>query len=54
MANIMKTLDWGNWLYGLFAGGIGGGATAVYGAFAASAIDAHFAFGTPNSFKLMA
>lgn len=54
MANPLRTLDWGNWLYGLFAGGIGGGATAVYGAFAASAIDAHFAFGTANSMKLMA
>ena len=52
--NFLSNLDWGSWLYGLFAGGIGGGATAVYGAMAASMIDStHFAFGSPSSFKLM-
>lgn len=50
-----QQLDWSNWLYGLFAGMIGGGATAVTGALAASAIDSNdFGFGTSRSVKLMA
>lgn len=32
-------LDWSNWLYGLFAGFIGGGATAVVSGFVNSAMD---------------
>jgi hypothetical protein len=49
----IEDLDWGSWLYGIFAGGIGGGATAVYGAIAASMIDSkHFGFGSAASFKL--
>lgn len=55
MANLWQQLDWSNWLYGLFAGMIGGGSTAVTGALAASAIDSHdFGLGTARSFKLMA
>lgn len=47
-------LDWGNWLYGLFVGGISGGASAVYGGFGASIIDSkNFAFGSVASFKFM-
>ena len=54
MATMLENLDWGNWIYGLFAGGIGGGASAVSGAFAASAIDStHFGFGSTASWKLM-
>jgi hypothetical protein len=53
MASPLNNMDWGNWLYGLFAGAIGGGASAVTVALSASAIDPHFAVGTPNSLKLM-
>ena len=38
-------LDWGNWLYGLFAAFIGGGAGAVVTGFAASAL-------APNELRL--
>lgn len=52
---LINDLDWGSWLYGLFAGMIGGGATAMTGALAASAIDGtDFAIGSMRSFKLMA
>ena len=48
-------LDWGNWLYGLFAGCIGGAANAVSGAVAALVVDAKdFSAGSAHSFKLMA
>jgi hypothetical protein len=53
VSSFLDNLDWGNWLYGLFAGGIGGGATAITGGIAAGAIDSHFSMGTSNSFKLM-
>lgn len=46
-------MDWGSWLYGLFAGGIGGGAAAVYGAMIASAVSKDLAFGSAASFKFM-
>lgn len=48
------SMDWGSWLYGLFAGAIGGGSAAVTGGFAAMAVDSKdFGMGTANSFKLM-
>jgi hypothetical protein len=49
-----RDLDWGNWLYGLFYGSIGGGANSVSGALGAVIVDPkHFAFGSTSSFKLM-
>jgi hypothetical protein len=49
-----RDLDWGNWLYGLFYGSIGGGANSVSGALGAVIVDPkHFAFGSAASFKLM-
>lgn len=52
--SLLSHLDWESWLYGLFAGMIGGGSTAVTGALAASAIDSRdFGFGTARSMKLM-
>lgn len=53
MAHLLDNLDWENWLYGLFAGGIGGGATAITGGIAAGAIDSHFSLFSASSFKLM-
>lgn len=53
MPTMLNTLDWGNWLYGLLTGCISGGASAVYTAILAGAIDSHFAVGNANSFKLM-
>ena len=46
-------LAWGSWFYGLMAGGIGGGASAVSAGLIAGGIDQHFAFGSSNSFRLM-
>lgn len=47
-------LDWSGWAYGLMAGSIGGGATAVYGALAVAMIDSRdFSVGSAKSFKLM-
>lgn len=52
--NFLTGMDWSGWLYGLLAGAIGGGATAVYGAMAATMVDSSdFAFGSPKSLKLM-
>ncbi len=54
MANLLNHLDWGNWIYGLFAALIGGGSTAVVGAMAVSAIDSReFSLGSLNSIKVM-
>lgn len=54
MANPLNSLDWGNWIYGLLWGSIGGGANAVSGAMAASMVDSKdFAFGSAQSLKLM-
>jgi hypothetical protein len=52
-AGFLTSLDWSIWLYGLFAGGVGGGATAVWGALSASMVDSPFAVGSASSFKLM-
>ena len=50
-----QSLDWGNWLYGLLAGSISGGANSVSGALGAVIVDPkHFAIGSASSFKLMA
>jgi uncharacterized membrane protein HdeD (DUF308 family) len=47
-------LDWGNWLYGLFAGFIGGGAGAVVTGFTASALDPDkLALGSSRFFVLI-
>lgn len=54
MANMWQQLDWSKWLYGLVAGMIGGGSTAVTGAIAVSAIDSKaFELGSVHSIKLM-
>ncbi len=54
MPNLAENLDWGNWIYGLLWGSIGGGANAVSGAMAASMVDsADFSFGGTRSLKLM-
>jgi len=54
MIGLFSNLDWGNWLYGLFAAFIGGGATAVSTAFTVSMVDPHdFAFGGPKSLHVM-
>lgn len=51
----LSDLNWGAWLYGLFAGFIGGGAGAVTAGFTTAALDptGRFAFGGWNSIKLM-
>ena len=47
-------LDWGNWVYGLFAGCIGGAANALSGGVAALVVDAKdFSAGSAHSFKMM-
>ena len=47
-------LDWGNWLYGLFAGFIGGGANAVTGGIVVSQFDPHdFNFSTGKFWFLL-
>ncbi len=49
-----NSLNWADWLYGLFYGSIGGGANAVYAAFGAAIVDQKdFSFGSAKSFKLM-
>lgn len=48
MANIFSQLDWSNWIYGLVYALIGGGATAVTGAFATALVDPdHFNIAHP-------
>lgn len=48
-------LDWGNWLYGIFAGGIGGGASAISSGIGVATIDPKdFAIGSTNSVEAMA
>ena len=47
-------LDWTNWLYGLFAGFIGGGAGAVVSGFTASMlVPDKLAIGSAKSFELI-
>lgn len=53
MPSFMK-LDWDNWLYGLFAGFIGGGAGAVVsGVTASMMVPDRLAFGGPKFFMLI-
>ena len=48
-------LDWSDWLRGLIAAFVGGGASAFTGGLVVAGQDStHFAMGSPNSFKLMA
>lgn len=52
---LIGSLDWGNWIYGLVAGFIGGGSTAVSGGLALLVIDPNdFNFSNPKLFKAMA
>jgi hypothetical protein len=53
MPQLLK-LDWGNWLYGLFAGFIGGGAGAVVtGVTASMLVPDKLAVGSTKSFELI-
>lgn len=48
-------MDWGNWLYGLFSGFIGGGAGAVVSGVSVSVMDPKdYAFGSSKFFTLVA
>jgi hypothetical protein len=54
MANPFKHLDLGNWLYGLIAAVVGGGANAVVGSVAMNMVDPqHFAAGSADFYKLI-
>lgn len=53
MLKFFESLDWANWFYGLVAGAVTGGASAIATGFVAGAVDQHFSFGGGNSFKLM-
>ncbi len=55
MADILKGLNWGAWLYGLGSGFIGGGAGAVTSGVIVSAMDksGQFVLGGAESIKLM-
>ncbi len=48
------TLDWSNWLYGLFSGFIGGGSNAVVAGITVSTVDPHdFAIGSKKFFIIV-
>lgn len=51
----LSDMDWGNWLYGLVAGAVAGGANSVTAGIAASALDdsRHFQIGSWKSIELM-
>jgi hypothetical protein len=48
MKKFLKEMDWGNWLAGLWAAVIGGGANAVAGGVAINMVDPHH-FNAQNS-----
>ena len=47
------TLDFSNWLYGLWVGVVGGGSTAVIGGLTLGSKDPYYAFGTAQSLDMM-
>jgi len=50
----MLTLDWGHWVYGLFAGSLGGAANAAASAISVTIVDPkNFAIGSAHSFEVM-
>jgi hypothetical protein len=54
LANFWTGLDWDNWSYSLIKGLISAGAGSANAALAALAVDpSHFAFGTPDSWKMI-
>ncbi len=54
MRQALSNFDWGNWLYGFFVSTISGGASAVYLAMVAGAVDPkNLPIGSSQSFKLI-
>lgn len=50
---LLQNLDWGNWIYGLLAGFIGGGASAVTSGVTVSYIDPKdWAIGSAHFYQL--